>query len=167
MGCLGVHFAITEDEAQKLKSFKKDADRLSYLQEEIEHLYFGEFEEYLAQSDKAWDAIHRGLSDGDLTYDTGPHPLRLAVIGGEELYHKDDYIMSLKTPAQVKEVAAALAPITESKFKAKYDLIDEKKYGFPKSQEDRDYTWDWFLEVVKLYQKAAADNRYVLFTADQ
>ena len=84
MGCLGVHFALTEEEAIKLKSFDKDADRLDYLQEEIEDSYFSDHPELMAESDKAWDAMHRALTDGKLTYDRNG-PLSMVVLGGEGL----------------------------------------------------------------------------------
>jgi len=167
MGCLGVHFAITFEEVEKLKSFKDDSDRLNYLQEEIEDEYFGSHEDLLAQSDKAWDAIHRALSDGDLSYTTGPYPLRLTVIGGEPLYYETDYILSLKTPKEVKDIALALEAITKDEFYRKYDRIDQGKYGVPKTPEDRAYTWGWLIGVVNLYKTASAEGRYVLFTADQ
>jgi hypothetical protein len=35
------------------------------------------------------------------------------------------------------------------------------------SEEDLDYTWDWFQEVRELYVRAAAAGRWMLFTADQ
>lgn len=167
MSCLGVHFSLADDEVRKLKSFSDDSDRLDYLQCEIEEKYFSEHEDRVAQSDKAWDAMHRALSDGDLSYTTGPHPLRLAVIGGDPIYAEGDYIMSLKTPAEVKEVAKALVPITEEDFRRKYDAIDPEKYGCPKNDEDFRYTWDWFTGVVTFYQRAATEGRWVLFTADQ
>ncbi len=167
MSCLGVLFALTADEVSKLKSFTNDQDRLNYLQEEIEPAYFSDHRDLMAETDKAWDAIHRALSDGDLSYTTGPEPLRLAVIGGEGLYFKDDYIMSLKTPEQVRALAPELEKITEEELKRRYDGIEPAKYGFPKSEEDRHYTWDWFQGVTTLYKNAAAHGRYVLFTVDQ
>ena len=63
--------------------------------------------------------------------------------------------------------AAALAKITKEEFYRKYEGIDARKYGFPKSAEDRDYSWEWLTGIVTFYQKAAAEGRYVLFTADQ
>jgi hypothetical protein len=167
MGCLGVLFALTVDEVAKLKSFKKDKDRLDHVREEIEDIYFGEHPDLMAETDKAWDAIHRALSDGDLSYTTGPTPLRLAIIGGEPLYSKSDYIMSLKTPEQVKEIAAALATITGDEIKRRYDGVDAKKYGYPKSDEDRSYTCEYFQSVASFYAKAASEGRFVLLTADQ
>src|SRR5436190_6223577 len=129
MSCLGVHFALIESEVTKLKSFPDDAERLDYLQCEIEETYFSDHEEFTAQSDKAWDAMHRSLSDGQLSYDEGPHPLRLAVIGGEPIYAERDYIMSLKTPKEVAEVASALARISKEEFRKKYEAMDAKAYG--------------------------------------
>ena len=75
--------------------------------------------------------------------------------------------MSLKTPDQVKAVAAELPKITKEEFRKRYDALDEEKYNCPKSDEDFEYTWDWFAEVVALYRKAAEEGRFVLFTADQ
>ena len=167
MSCLGVHFALTADEAKTLKSFEDDSDRLAHLQEEIEETYMNQFPELCAQTDKAWDAMHRLLSDGDLSYYDGPEPLRFAVIGGDPIYAESDYIMSLKTPEQVRALASALPNITKEEFRKKYELMDEAKYGCPKSEEDFEYTWDWFTGVVTLYQKAAEEGRFVLFTADQ
>lgn len=167
MSCLGVHFSLSEDEVCKLKSFDEDTDRLDYLQCEIEERYFEEHRDRVAQSDKAWDAMHRALSDGELSYTTGPHPLRLVIIGGDPIYAEDDYIMSLKTPAQVKEVARALAPITKEDFRKKYDAMDAARYGCPKNTEDFEYTWEWLTVVVAFYQKAATEDRWVLFSADQ
>jgi hypothetical protein len=167
MGCLGVHFALAAEEVANLKSFESDSDRLEYLQEQIEVDYFEEYPDLKAESDKAWDAMHRLLGDGDLSYYTGPEPLRFAVIGGEPLHAEGDYIMSLKTPDQVKKVAAAVSSISKEEFKTRYFAIDEAKYGFPKSEEDCEYTWGWFSDVVTLFHRAAAEDRYVLFTANQ
>jgi hypothetical protein len=167
MSCLGVHFSLSEEEVRRLKSFSDDSDRLDHLQSEIEEKYFEEHEDRVAQSDKAWDAMHRSLSDGDLSYSAGPYPLRLAVIGGDPIYAEDDYIMSLKTPAEVKDVARALAPITKDEFRKKYDAMDAGKYGCPKDDQDFEYTWEWLTGVTAFYQKAASEGRWVLFSADQ
>lgn len=167
MGCLGVLFALTEADVNTLKSYTNDDDLLDYFQEELEEQYFNEQPELTAQMDKSWDAMHRLLSDGALSYKTGPEPLRLVVIGGEQIYFKDNYIMSLKTPAQVKAIASAIADISKEFFKQRYGKMDQKKYEYPKSDEDFEYAWAYFGDVVALYNKAAAENRYVLFTASQ
>jgi hypothetical protein len=122
---------------------------------------------YLAQSDKSWDAMHRTLADGELTWDGGAYPLNHVVLGGELLCTQPDYIISLKSPQQVREVASALPAITAAEFRRRYFAINEDSYGFPKSQEDFEYTWERFQGVRDLFLRAAQDGRFVLFTADQ
>lgn len=169
MGCLGVHFALTGDEVAKLRSFKSDGERLSHLQEVIEEHYFSAASEEkpFAESDKAWDAMHRTLADGRLTWDGGSYPLNHAVLAGELLYSGSDYIISLKNPDQVRDIAVALQRLDEEAFRAKYNAIKADEYSSPLTDEDFQYTWEWFQGVRELYQIAAAKNRYVLFTADQ
>jgi len=167
MGCLGVHFALSDAEVEHLRSLPGERDRLDYVVEEIERTYFDDHKEYLAESDKAWDAMHRVLADGQMTWDGGEYPLNHVVLAGELLYTKPDYIMTLKSPEQVRDIAAALPSITQSEFRRRYFAIDPEDYGSPLDEEDLAYTWEWFQNVRRLYSKAAAENRYVLFTADQ
>ena len=167
MSCLGVHFALTEEDVAALRSFSDEQDRLSHLQGDIEERYMSEPKDYAAESDKSWDAMHRTLSDGKLTWDGGAFPLNHTVLGGEILYTDNDYIMSLKSPQQVMSVAAALATLTEAEFKRRYEQIDTVSYDSELTEEDFQYTWEWFQDVRKIYQRAAAEQRYVLFTADQ
>ena len=167
MSCLGVHFALTEKEAAQLRSLPDDQSRLDHLQEEIEQTYFGEHPDLKAECDKSWDAMHRVLADGQLTWDGGEYPLSHTVLAGESLYSESDYIMSLKTPQQVRDIAAALPAITEDEFRRRYFAIEAKSYVFQLSDEDFRYTWDWFQGVRDLYIRAAQEGRFVLFTADQ
>jgi hypothetical protein len=167
MGCLGVHFALSEAEVEHFRSLPSEQDRLDYLIEDLEETYFGERKEYLAESDKAWDAMHRALTDGSLTWDDGEYPLNHVILAGELLYTEPDYIMSLKSPEQVRDIAAALPGVTEAEFRRRYFAIDPKSYGCPVDEQDFAYTWQWFQNVRRLYTKAAAENRFVLFTADQ
>lgn len=167
MSCLGVHFALTAEEVDQLRSFADDGERLDFLQESIEQKYLDTSPELTAESDKAWDAMHRLLADGELTYDGGAYPLNHTVLAGEVMYAESDYIMSLKTPEQVRDVASALARLDEPEFRRLYFSIDAESYGVPLSEEDYGYTWEWFQQVRALFARAAEAGRYVLFTADQ
>lgn len=167
MSCLGVHFSIDEETVQKLKSLKRQSKRLNYLQEELEEDYFQNHKEWIAETDKAWDAIHRTLTDGKLEWENGKYPLNHVILAGELLYTKGDYIMSLKNPQQVKDVAEAIKIINIEKFRENYYKIDSKKYGFPLNEEDFEYTWENFDSIREFWYCAAKQNRYVLFTADQ
>lgn len=169
MSCLGVHFALTEKEVEVFREFKTDEQRLEHLQEVIEEEYMNREDSppLFAESDKAWDAIHRILADGELTSVGGEYPLNHTVLGGEPLYFGDDYIMILKNPNQVKEVAKELVEIDFGWFSERYRSIDSEDYGFPLDDEDLSYTWEWFQGVRDLYVTAALLERSVLFTADQ
>ena len=111
--------------------------------------------------------MHRLLSDGLLTWDGGEYPLNHTVLGGQNLYGEDDYIMSLKTPPQVQDIAVALEGLTEPTFRERYYSIDKDDYDCELSDEDLEYTWEWFQDVRRLYRVAADEHRHVLFTADQ
>jgi len=167
MSCLGVHFALTEEQATKLRSFESDGERLDFLLEEIESYFFEEAPEFKAESDKSWDAMHRALTDGELSYTNGSYPLNHVVLGGEVLYFEDDYIMSLKTPAQVTDVANALGQVSEEKFRELYFKIKPESYGCDVDEDDFQYTLGWFEDQAAFWQRAASEGRYVLFTADQ
>jgi hypothetical protein len=167
MSCLGVHFAVTEKEAAHLCSLPDEKARLDHVTEVIEATYFEQHPEFKAESDKSWDAMHRALADGQLSWDGGEYPLNHTVLAGKSLYTDSDYIISLKTPQQVRDIAAALSSITEAEFRRRYFAIDVESYGFPLSEEDFGYTWSWFEGVRDLYVRAAAEGRFVLFTADQ
>lgn len=167
MACLGVLFSLEKTEIDKLKSFASDEERLDYLQEEIEELYFSEYPERVAELDKSWDAIHRSLTDGKLEYNNGDFPLSHVVLGGEILYTSGDYIMTLKHPDQVKEIAKAIDQTDETGLKNGYNKIDPENYGFPLTKEDFEYTGNWFQNSREFWTLAAKENRFVLFTADQ
>ena len=167
MGCLGVHFSLSAAEVDRLREIEEDRERLDYLKESIEEDYFTNHQDDLAESDKAWDAMHRCFEGGRLTWDGGEYPLNHVVLGGEPLYFDDDYIMSLKTPEEVRDVAAALPEITEADMRKRYFAIDPHEYGMDLSDEDFNYTWEYFQGVRSLCLKAAFEGRFVLFTASQ
>lgn len=166
MACLGVHFSLSELEVQNLREVP-ECERPDYVSNEIEEEYFEDSPERIAESDKAWDAMHRALADGQLSWDGGEYPLNHVILGSELLYTDPDFIMTLKTPEQVRDVAAALPAVSEQEFRRRYFAIDAESYGTELSEEDFAYTWDWFKGVREFWLRAAEEGRYVLFTADQ
>jgi hypothetical protein len=163
MACRGVHFAITRDQADKLLAAAGD-EELMEIVEEIEEDWDTE---NLAESDKAWDAMHRCLTDGDLGYGNGPYPLNHCVLGPRQLHKGDEYIVSLVLPNEVRDVATALQEITEEWFRSRYASLVPKNYAPEYGPDDLDYTWSNFESVKELYDKALADGRAVVFTVDQ
>jgi hypothetical protein len=143
-----------------------DQKRLQFIQEQIEEEYFKHQREWLAETDKAWDWIHRVLTDGELDWNNGTYPLNHVVMGGESLNSESDYIISLKTPKQVADAATELCKITEAKFRERFFELDafEIEHSY---EEDFEYTWQWFQSLREFWLRAALEGRYVLFTVDQ
>lgn len=167
MACLGVLFSLDEKTVSKLKSIKSDEDRLAFLQEDIEETIMGNEPEWFAELDKSWEALHRSLTDGKFEWSNGTFPLNHVILGGQQIYQEDDYIMSLKTPEQVEKIAEAIVAVSESDLRTGYNKIDSKDYGCDLTDEDFEYTWTWFYESLEFWKKAASEKRFVLFTADQ
>ena len=166
MSARGVHFSLSEDEVQELLRFDRDCERLEHVQEVIEDAYFTNCPDRVAESDKAWDAMYRVLAGWELPAGSGLHPMAVVVSGGESIYSDDDYVMSLKTPEQVAQAAAALESVVEQEFKRRYFEINPAEYDGEISEQDFAYTWEWFQEVRSFWMRAAAERRYVLFTVD-
>src|SRR5687768_441290 len=101
MGCLGVHFGLMWEEVERLCAFDDEGERVEYLHEVIEEEYFRNQPQWKAESDKAWDAMHRALTKGELTRDERDYPFSHVVLGGESLYSESDFIMVLENPDQV------------------------------------------------------------------
>jgi hypothetical protein len=160
---LGVHFAIDKPTAERLLAAAGDAE-VAVLIEEIEEEHAGVEQ---CDTDKAWDAIHRSLTDGYLGYDNGTYPLNAAILGGVQLYEGDDYIVSLLTPDRVRDVASAVADVDHEAFKAGYDRIDSQDYGPELGDEDFAYVWSNFTDLTAFFQRAAEAGGYVIFTAAQ
>jgi Domain of unknown function (DUF1877) len=160
----GVHFALTADQVDALLAASDDEERRAVV-EEIEEEGWEEAD--AQETDKAWDAIHRCLADGTLEPGAGSYPLNKAILGGQPLYEGDDYIMALVMPHEVKEVAAALAGLDQDWLRTRYQALAATDYAEFVSDDDFEYTWDWFAPLKAFYQKAASTGRAVLFTADQ
>jgi hypothetical protein len=163
MSCRGVYFALATEEESRLLSARGDEELMEVL-EEIEQAWD---ENRLQETDKAWDAIHRCLSDGTLNPQGGEYPLKLCVLGGKHLHQGDNYIVTFVARSAVPDVSRAMAKIGESWMREHYFRIDPKDYGFPLTDEDFQYTWGWFEAVREFYREAAEKEQSVIFTVGQ
>ena len=163
MGSLGVHFAVPQGVAARLLSADGDGE-VRLLLEEIEEEMVGVDH---CDTDKAWDAIHRSLTDGRLGFDNGRYPLNAAVLGGRQLHDAEDYIVSLLTPEQVRDVADALAHVSRETLHIGYVSIDPEEYGPEFGDEDFEYTWANFADLAAFFQRSAHAQAHVIFTVDQ
>jgi hypothetical protein len=166
MACRAVLFAITEADVSRLLEAKGD-DAVLEIVDEIEEEWD---ERWLCQLDKAWDALHRCFTDGELGFDNGAYPLNHALLGGRQLYTGEDYIIALVLPQQVADVAQALQAIDEEELEKRYWCINRDNYGFAPNElcaEDLEYMLSWFAGLKPFYAKAAASGHAVIFTVDQ
>ena len=160
----GVLFALTPEDQERLRKASDCGDEAIWqlITGEIEETY--EREWYFA-TDKAWDAIHRCLTDGRLGYDNGEPPLNLVIMAGFHLIEGDYDVVSVTPTEDVPGVAEALKEVTKEWFRERYFAIDPNDYDTPISEEDFTYTWECFKGLPEFYQRAAnAGDRAVVFT---
>ena len=121
MACRSVHFALSSEQTQEFKAIRENGDDaiMAFVQD-IEEQWD---QDWLQECDKAWDAIHRCLTDGNLEY--GESPLHKCILGKGSVHEGDEYIVSFLEPPDVKEVAAAIKSIDQ--------LWLRKKCPFPHS----------------------------------
>ena len=163
MACRGVLFAIDDVTTKKLLAAASD-EAVMAIVEAIEEAWDKRF---LAETDKAWDAMHRALTDGTLDPGGGTFPLNRAILGGTHLHHGDEYIVALVPKDEVRAVADALAAIDDAAMRTRYETIVPRDYAPEYGDQDRDYTVANFRDVADLYARAATAGRAVIFTVDQ
>jgi hypothetical protein len=97
------------------------------------------------------------------------------VLGGKSLHKGDDYIISYLTAAEVVDLAPQLLTVTEPRFRERYFSLLKKTFfpigrsGYAEfvSEEDFGYCWAYFESIRHFFQKAAQENRAIVFTVDQ
>jgi hypothetical protein len=163
MSTRGIHFAVTPAQARDLLAARSDRALMALIAK-IEEAWEKPF---VVESDKAWDAIHRCLTDGSLLYESGEYPLNLCICGGRQLYRGRDYTASFVSAEEVKDASEALGKVTRRWMRKRYFLIDPEEYNeVEMGDEDFEYTWENFLDVRRFYRKAAKAGRAVIFTVD-
>ncbi len=167
MSCLGVLFSIDQTTVDFIEQLSTEEERINYIKEVIEEEYFKNQPQWVAELDKAWDALHRSLTDGQLAWDNGEYPFNHVIFGGKLLCANGDYIIVLKSKDQVAEIAKAVNQLTKRSFRTRYFMLDAEEYDGEVGEEDFEYTWQWFEDSKSFWQKAADEKRSVLFTVDQ
>lgn len=163
MACRGVFFALSDEQSAALLRAKTDQAVLEVI-EEVEEAWD---EDNLVECDKAWDALHRALTDGRLLWANGSYPLNQVVLGSTSLHEGDTYLVSYVPANAVADVAAALEGVSIEWFRKRYHDVVPRDYAPDYGDQDLEYTWSWFEGVRELYLKAAERKRAVVFTVDQ
>jgi hypothetical protein len=150
-----MHFAISADQERALLAAddEGDSDLVAELLEEIEEHW--DDDALKVDTDKAWDPIHRCLTDGTLDPDGGEYPLSHAILGGRHL-HDDIYFVYVSAD-EVRDVAGALGELDEAWLRQRFETLEDEDHW--------DYTWSNFVDVQAFYDRAAKAGRAVIFTA--
>jgi hypothetical protein len=165
MACRGVHFALTDEQERKLLACGDDDDAVVELvQEDIEATWD---RPWLCETDRAWDAIHRCLTDGKLELRNGTPPLNRVIFGGQQMCASGEYYVCYVPRSEVASVAAALVAVTREQFDAAYDGLVDTDYPGPHCHEDREYTWTHLENLKAFWARAGSAERPVIFTVDQ
>jgi hypothetical protein len=162
MACRGTFFALTDAQEAALMATRGD-DEVRDFVVQVDSEWD---EDWLCEADRAWDAMHRCLSDGTLGSGRRASALDMAVLGGGRRYGGGEYLAYLQAD-DVAEVAKALEPVTEEWMRERYDRIDPADYQGVLDDEDFDYTWQWFGDVRDFYRRAATAGRAVIFTVER
>lgn len=181
MAARGVYFAITNHQRGELERRGNDDDRIAFIQEVVEEAWDDPF---LQETDKAWDAIHRCLSEFPantpwfypvapelgayaLPEDHGTIPLKLCVLGGERLIEDESrYFIRLIEPAYIAEIVSALDTIDRAEMRERY--FRHCSGAWPEyGEEDFEYTWEYFVLLRDFFHRMAGNGRAIIFTADQ
>jgi hypothetical protein len=173
MACLGVHFAVTAEVAARLsQDWPHTADVIAFLEYLETQRPTLQAEGWVQPTENAWDGIHRCLTDGTLT--TGDTPSHLCILGATERFWVRrengtlEWIVNLLEPSEVWRAATAIREIERGDLRQRYDRIDpESFYWFHMSEDDFEYTWDWFQALQAFFQRAADAGRWVVFRVDQ
>ena len=170
MACRGVFFALTREEQEALLRAPDSDTVIEIITEEIEERWD---EDWLLQMDKSWDAMHRCLGNGTLAVSQTATSAK-AVLGGQHLSSRSDWIVSYLAVSLVPKVAAALEEFTEAEFRRRYFALRKKflwfdftEYDGPIGEDDFNYTWSNFEAMREFFEKAAKAKRAIIFTVDQ
>jgi hypothetical protein len=160
---LGVHFAITPEQERALLAADDDGDvdTVAEILEELEESWTAD--DLKLDTDKAWDAVHRCLTDGTLDPDGGEFPLSHAVLGGRHLH--DEFYAVHVTASESRAVADALQAVDRAWLRERFDTIDDPDYGGAGDDRDFEYTWENFVDLRDFYRRAVTAGRSVIFTA--
>ena len=161
MSCLGVHFAIPSGTGGALWD-GDDAARAF-----VERLEAAWDTDHLQETDKAWDPIHRCLTDGTVGWCPEAWPLNGAILGDDPLYKGDDYIVQHLFANEVVEVADGLDRVTQEWFRERFLALAEHGYDGAVDEAAFDYVWYWFERLRAFFRRSADEGRETVFTADQ
>ena len=153
---LGVHFALTPTQLQALRAAEGDVEEVMQQVRALEEAWD---EGSLYETHKAWDPLHRVLSDGGV--------LERVVLGGRRLMPAGHgYTVVLVLPDEVRSVAAGLLALTREWFAGRFRQLAAEGYAGAHDGDTLRECWEHVCGLREFFTRAAEQHRAVLFTVD-
>ena len=105
-----------------LRKADPDKARFEVVQEEIDEGW-GKDAWVLCEPHRAWDAIHRYLTDDHLGFRSGSFPLHLSILNEKQIFSGDDYIVSLVTSEKRRDLAEVLQQVSAKFIGSRYSEL--------------------------------------------
>jgi hypothetical protein len=160
MGCLGVHYALSKEQADVLCELADDEELRAFFEEPAERWD----RKWSLYGDKFWDGLHRCLTNGSLYH--GDTPLHAVILGPDSWHEGEEYLINPLEPATVLRVVEAMRGIDRAWLRARYDTLDQHDCDWQLGDRDFACHWLYFKRVRAFFKRAAAQGRWVVFTVN-
>lgn len=155
-----VYFSLTNEQAEELSH----ADKAELILDIVKRIEEDWDQNWLFEIDKAWDALHRVLTEGGLIFGGGEYPLNQVVLGSIQLLQSDVGLVSVIEANTASEIHQSLSKISESEFRSRYYRIDKDDYDGEISEDDLAYTLSSFHGLPQFFKKSADAGRDIILT---
>jgi hypothetical protein len=117
------------------------------------------------EMDKAWEPIHRCLTGnrGPLNFTYGPMPLKLAVLGGRQIFRHGYRTASLVDADKVPRVAKALAKIDRAWMHERFFALPDTQFH-EINEEMFEWMWEHFEMLPPFFGKVASEGNAIVCT---
>lgn len=161
MSRLGMLYALTEEEVEKLRSLPEE-ERYDYMLEEIEESLFGT--PRACELDKAWEGIQYCLGGG--VWNEGNCIPTNIVFGGEFLVDTEEEVLTLKPYADVGKIVTFLRRNDlQEIIRENFWKIEDENFLY-KDEDGLEHTLGWSEDILSFYENAFRERYDVIFTVD-
>lgn len=158
----GYYLALAREHAKRLFGIKEDAPLAAFM-EELKTAPEMKKSGRALDIGKAWDPLHRIMTDGELDPGGGDFPGNQVVLGGKQLHHAEDFSAILIRPDIVAFVSEALNELKQAEVREKFENLPAT-YTQPRG--DKEFIELWLaITLMRPFFDAAAENlEAVVFT---
>lgn len=161
MSRLGMLYALTEEEVEKLRSLPEE-ERYDYMLEEIEENLFGTSR--ACELDKAWEGIQYCLGGGAWNEDNCI-PTNI-VFGGEFLVDTEEEVLTLKPYEDVGKIVTFLRRNNlQELIRENFWKIEDENFIY-KDENGLEHALGWSEDILSFYENAFQERYDVIFTVD-